>query len=175
MKRNITNDEFQKTIAKHLLWLHDNTKGQQACFENINFTEITFDKFDLSYVHFDNCEFSNCKFHNVKLKHSYIYHCVFNNVQITKTDMSNCDIFNTSFLHTVISNSVLTESVFNAGCMKYTRFVNITPLKMKIEQVALDYETRCSVERIGKNHLCCYINKTQINLLQDLLNSDNQN
>lgn len=172
MKRSISKNEFQKIISLHMIWLHDHTKGHQACFENIIFDSITFNNFNFSYGQFNNCKFVDCKFYNVKFKHSHIYNCKFEKVNITKAEMSNCDIFNTCFSQTVISNAVLTESVFRAGYMKKTHFLNIIALKMSIINVTLDFESQCSIENNRRNSLCFNIDGYQINLIQGFLNND---
>lgn len=67
----ISQDEVDVVIAKHMLWLHDIPGGEKA---------------DLSGKHFRNVDFSGCKLNNASFRESLFENCNFDSAELCFSD-----------------------------------------------------------------------------------------
>jgi len=114
--KKITQKKYDKKYKKHLLWLDDNTKGQQLEFVNKDLSDIIFDQ------NSQKCIFFNCKFKYkcldfIDFTGSSFSDSRFIDVGMYKTNFSDCDLRNCVF-----NFCYLSSANFNNADLKSTKF-----------------------------------------------------
>lgn len=95
----MTQNEFNKIIHKHNLFLVDNPDGEKANFQyedlrnldmsNLDMTGINFEGANLSLSNIENsilrfCNFKHCIFHETNLTGAYLYKTIFDDAVFKK-------------------------------------------------------------------------------------------
>ena len=136
-KKPLTKEEIEIKYAKHTLWLHDVSGGEQADFSNNIINEYDFTGKNLVNVVFSGAKINNCTFNDSDISYS-----VFDGAVLNDCDIENVTANNTSFRNAEILYCDLTGSEFEDCNFSYSKFVDVNkPEIMKgccIERVYID-------------------------------------
>lgn len=151
----LTQEQLNKILDLHELWLEDNQKGEQAAlfdkflskldFSNRNLSSIfitkcTLVKADFSKSNLDNADLTICDLFMANFTETNLTNARFNESSLIDANLSNTNISNTNFggtdlCRTNLSSSFYTKSPYFAGAYIFkTDFTNtIFDNKPKIE------------------------------------------
>lgn len=122
IRKEITQDELWKINAKHDTWLHDNTKGERACFDRAFLYGLNLSDMNLSYATFIDSNIAKCNmedsimietnFSNSKLSDIDARDADFNSANFTRAEMIDIDASGADFTNAVFSKASLANVNF---------------------------------------------------------------
>ena len=80
--RRITQNQLNRIIEKHRLWLKNRTNNKLADFHNMDFSYLDFNGADFRHADFSNAIFHCANLENVDFSHSNLYYADFHNAYV---------------------------------------------------------------------------------------------
>lgn len=127
-RKIITQEEAEIICAKHLLWLYDQSGGQQANFTNCDLTDIC-----LEHKNLNSAIFINAKLKNTNLENSQLCFADFSYAKIQDSQFNNCD---------------MEESIFDDAYITGCEFENIIATNSNISEY-LENDKQEQIEESG--------------------------
>lgn len=144
IRKEITQDELWKINAKHDTWLHDNTKGERACFDRAFLYGLNLSDMNLSYATFIDSNIAKCNmqdsimietnFSNSRLSDINARDANFDSANFTRANIVDTNLSGANF-----SNAIFNKVLFGNVNFAYANLTNANFFGAFFENVNISY------------------------------------
>lgn len=120
IRKEITQDELWKINAKHDTWLHDNTKGERACFDRAFLYGLNLSDMNLSYATFIDSNIAKCN-----MEDSIMIETNFSNSKLSDIDARDADFDSANFTRANIVDTNLSGADFANAVFSKVSLANV--------------------------------------------------
>ena len=111
--RELTREEVDIKLAKHVLWLNDASGGEQADFTNCIVRDMNLSNHNLLNAHLSNGTFVDCDFSNAQLCFAMSNGATFNSCDFSNAVAEECELIDSAFINCKMADAILTNTNFD--------------------------------------------------------------
>ena len=129
---DITQDELDKMIENHKLWLKNKERGQRLELRNTNLNGLILRNIDLSYSTFVNVEMFK-----VTIDHCNVYASHLHNVEIYRTFIYSTALSASNLFDVKFNESIIEDTNLTCSNLYKTNFFNCKLTKVCLKDIIL--------------------------------------
>ncbi len=131
--RELTQEDVDIMCAKHTLWLHDASGGEQADFSRCLLKDIKLTSRNLSSATFDGAVLSD-----VQMSDCELCFTSFKGAQFDNCNMSNCFVEESTFRNAVIHESNISQSIFTHCNFAWSKVLDTNAIGAKFTRSCME-------------------------------------